>query len=977
MSFFDSLRIKAPFLDKLAESFTSVISRDEKFRLEYKLEPSETVIDDTNADISVIRPTVKDGKSKNFNVVRNVEAYSGKLLLTPHFILFKDTIDEDTCQLVLNISTIKRVERSRSDSYSFTLKLTLYSGTQILIQFIGLRSRSEQFCNRLKVNLKQNIPLAKTLPAFMNSFYSEFLIAKNVVGRADAVAPKGGLGQKYKYPGHPIMVKEKAKLRLWFEFFKENGRNMAIVKNPMFAKLIRVGIPNRLRGEIWELCSGAMYLRFNHQGEYQNILEDNKNKTSQAIDEIEKDLKRSLPEYIAYQEDEGIQKLRNVLVAYSWKNPDVGYCQAMNIVVAGLLIYMTEEQAFWCLCNMCELYVPGYYSKTMYGTLLDQRVFEAMVEERMPDLWKFITSNDIQLSVVSLPWFLSLFFTSMPLEYAVRIMDIFFLRGSVALLQVALAVIKLNSEDIMEIEDDGMFIAIIKNYFHTLGDSAYPDSENPKLQQVSKFQQLLVTAFKEFNNITETSLIQERHRYENQIMQNVETFVKRTQIRHLPKVFNLQDSDLSNIYDIYYQCVDKYKISKGTGSSNMEYEVFIQFLSKLCDWCKPENEDLDPIFKKQKRMFIRTLFDYWDVHHTGELTINEVVVGLDRLLTKDLMQSINNFFSLYDKDNDGELHREDVLQMSEGLLFLTHPWKTGAYIDFLTQKAIEDDIANKIVQERYQNQDGNTSSVSMDDIELPKGVTIDEEKYKIFQTERYLRAASSFLQRCFEYAKPLDLSDEIDLIDLSDSDVSDTETDRINKKKAVSIRANAALDPEHPSSIDVATFRMIILADETYELFFDRTLRSSIHVDETAVANGSKNKAIRNVFDGILADGRRVAEQVRRRVDSVATRASVPSSITSDVNNSGAVLSDRSSNGHKEENDMDLEDFTNNVPDTDDVLQNAWLDETVDEPNENEGLLQRPDLTQRNTESSTTKTIQVAMNNCESDNPDLIEFEAD
>lgn len=64
----------------------------------------------------------------------------------------------------------------------------------------------------------------------------------------------------------------------------------------------------------------------------------------------------------------------------------------------------------------------------MYGTLLDQRVFESFVEDRMPVLWEYILQHDIQLSVVSLPWFLSLFFTSMPLEYAVRIMDIFYER---------------------------------------------------------------------------------------------------------------------------------------------------------------------------------------------------------------------------------------------------------------------------------------------------------------------------------------------------------------------------------------------------------------------------------------------------------------------------------------------------------------------------------------------------------------------
>lgn len=102
--------------------------------------------------------------------------------------------------------------------------------------------------------------------------------------------------------------------------------------------MIRAGIPNSLRGEIYEMCSGSIYLRFENQGVYQEILEAHKDIASPALDDIEKDLHRSLPEYPAYQSLDGIDRLRRVLTAYAWKNPEIGYCQAMNIVTSSLLM---------------------------------------------------------------------------------------------------------------------------------------------------------------------------------------------------------------------------------------------------------------------------------------------------------------------------------------------------------------------------------------------------------------------------------------------------------------------------------------------------------------------------------------------------------------------------------------------------------------------------------------------------------------
>lgn len=72
----------------------------------------------------------------------------------------------------------------------------------------------------------------------------------------------------------------------------EYGRNLTVIRLPTFGKLVRVGLPNRLRGEIWEYCSGSMYLRFMNQGLYERLHREYAGKTSVSTEEIEKDLNR-------------------------------------------------------------------------------------------------------------------------------------------------------------------------------------------------------------------------------------------------------------------------------------------------------------------------------------------------------------------------------------------------------------------------------------------------------------------------------------------------------------------------------------------------------------------------------------------------------------------------------------------------------------------------------------------------------------
>ena len=66
---------------------------------------------------------------------------------------------------------------------------------------------------------------------------------------------------------------------------------------------------------------------------------------------------------------------------------------------------------------IAELYFsPHYFDHSLIGAQSDQQVLKDMVNEKLPDLYNHLDSIDIELSTITLNWFLAVFFDAVPFQ---------------------------------------------------------------------------------------------------------------------------------------------------------------------------------------------------------------------------------------------------------------------------------------------------------------------------------------------------------------------------------------------------------------------------------------------------------------------------------------------------------------------------------------------------------------------------------
>ncbi|XP_021403021.2 TBC1 domain family member 2B isoform X4 [Lonchura striata] len=262
-----------------------------------------------------------------------------------------------------------------------------------------------------------------------------------------------------------------------WENYLASTMNREMMRCVELKNLIRSGIPHEHRSKIWKWCVNLHVKKFKDSavpGYFQILLQKALEKPNPASKQIELDLLRTLPNNKHYSSptSEGIQKLRNVLLAFSWRNPDIGYCQGLNRLVAIALLYLEQEDAFWCLVTIVEVFMPcDYYTKTLLGSQVDQRVFKDLLSEKLPRLHAHFEQYKVDYTLITFNWFLVVFVDSVVSDILFKIWDSFLYEGPKVIFRFALALFKYKEEEILKLQDSMSIFKYLRYFTRTILDA--------------------------------------------------------------------------------------------------------------------------------------------------------------------------------------------------------------------------------------------------------------------------------------------------------------------------------------------------------------------------------------------------------------------------------------------------------------------------------------------------------------------------